>query len=83
MNELKQAELVDHLVGRIRRWGLVQLAITLLESAQPLAFIGGQILWLAQPAMSLFVSHDRLAGYARLLEEPEAIDLLRTRLEES
>jgi hypothetical protein len=40
------------------------------------------MLWVAQPALSVFVDAEQVAEYARLLERPEALELLRTRLEE-
>ena len=82
MNEIKQKELIDQLAGRIQRLGLVGLAASLIESLQPFALIGGQLLWLAQPAASQFIDSNRIADYACLLENPEALDLLRNKLEE-
>jgi hypothetical protein len=81
MNEIQQ-ELVDRIAERIRRWGVTDLASALLEGIRPVAFIGGQALWVAQPALGIFMDAEQVAEYARLLERPEALDLLRTRLEE-
>jgi hypothetical protein len=82
MNESRQAELVDQMVERIQGWGVAGLVRTLLDGIRPLAFIGGQALWIAQPTLGVLMDTDKVADYARLLERPEAIDLLRTRLEE-
>jgi len=82
MNEFRQAELVNQIAERIRVWGATGLVSALLDAARPIAFIGGQMLWVAQPALSVFMDGEQVAEYARLLERPEALDLLRTRLEE-
>ena len=82
MDEVKQAELVDQIVQRVRQWGIGGLVSVLLNSLRPFAFIGGQLLWLAQPTVTLVADGGRVADFARLLEEPAALDLLCTRLEE-
>jgi hypothetical protein len=58
------------------------LASTFLDAFRPLAFIGGQALWIAQPTLNLLIDSDRVADLARLLEQPEALDMLRARLED-
>ncbi len=82
MDESRQIELVDQIVERVRRWGVAGVTSTLLDAARPLALIGGQLLWVAQPALSLIAGADQVSEYARLLEQPEALDLLQTRLDE-
>lgn len=83
MEEHRQAELVDRIAERIRRWGLDGLVSALLECARPFAFLGGQFLWVAQPTLSLLINPDQVAEYAYLLEQPSTIDLLRVRLEQN
>lgn len=78
---VQQTELIDRVANQIRRWGATGLAVTLLEGLRPLAPIGGQMLWIAQPTLGLLADSERLAQYARLLEQPEMLDLLRDRLE--
>lgn len=82
MNDRGQTDLVNQIVERIRRWGATSLVSALLDAGRPLAFLGGQALWVAQPALSVFMDAQRIADYARLLEQPEALDSLRARLEE-
>jgi hypothetical protein len=53
------------------KWGLQSLAAWLLEAARPLHLVGAQLVYLSQPALSLFLPQARLAEVARLLEEPE------------
>lgn len=82
MNESRQAELVDQIAERIQQWGATGLVSALLDGIRPLAFVGGQALWVAQPALGMVMDTDKVADYARLLERPETFDLLRARLEE-
>ncbi|MBN1314136.1 MAG: hypothetical protein JXA42_01665 [Anaerolineales bacterium] len=82
MNEYNQVELIEGVVKKIQRLGLVDFTTAILDGFRPVAFIGGQLLWLAQPALGIFMDSNRIAGLAQLLEQPEAIDMLRDRLEE-
>ena len=82
MDEIKQAELVEQIVRRVRQWGIDGLVSVLLDGLRPFSFIGGQLLWLVQPAASLLVDRQRVADLANLMEKPEALELLRSRLEE-
>ena len=77
----KQEELIDRIAERIHNLGLSGLASILLEGIRPLAFVGGQVMWVAQPALGLLADRDRVAQVARLLERPDALDELRARLE--
>lgn len=56
--------------------GLGSLALVTLEAGRPLAFLGGQLLWLTQPALCLLWSRNQISRLARLLEEGEAVDSL-------
>ena len=53
MNDIRQAELVDQIVERVRHWGVTGLASALLDGIRPVAFLGGQALWVAQPTLGL------------------------------
>ena len=72
-----QRELIERVAQRIERWGLVTPAVLLLESARPLHFIGGQLLYLAQPLLG-----SAAGRYAELLEHPDSVDQLTARLEQ-
>jgi hypothetical protein len=82
MKEPGQAELVDQIAQQIHRWGVADIAATLIDGCQPLAFLLGQLLWVAQPAVGWLADPGRFAAWAHFLEQPEAIAALRTRLEE-
>lgn len=60
----------------ISQRGLGSLALVALEAGRPLAFLGGQVLWLSQPALCLVWSRNQIGRLARLLEQAEAVDTL-------
>jgi hypothetical protein len=74
---------VDKLATAVvnRRWQFFLLLI--LDVGRPFAFLMGQFLWVAQPALSLFWSPPAIGRWAALLEQPDQLDQLITRLEES
>ncbi len=63
---------------RARGWG--EALLTALEAFEPLMPIGAQMLWIAQPALDLFGGGAVAGALARLLETPEGIAALRSRL---
>lgn len=77
----EQDAFLNQVVDVICRYGLRSPALLLLEAGRPLALLGGQLLWVVQPALTLFLSGGLVAQAARLLEEPEAVQLLIARLE--
>ncbi len=77
----EQNRFLDQISDLICRYGLRLPALIALESGRPLAFLGGQALWVAQPALSLFVSGQTLRQMAGLLESSDAVAALAARLE--
>jgi hypothetical protein len=63
---------------RVRGWG--DALLTALEACEPLMPIGAQMLWIAQPALSLFGGGAVAGALARLLETPEGVAALRAQL---
>lgn len=55
----------------------------ILEAGRPLAFVAGQLLWLAQPTLALFGSSSAVGRWAALLERPDKLERLLARLEEA
>jgi hypothetical protein len=53
-----------------------------LQVGQPLMLVVGQLLWIAQPALSLAWSSQRVAQLAQLLERPGTADVLLALLNE-
>lgn len=60
----------------LRRRGWGGPAQVLLEVLRPFAFVGGQLLWMAQPTLALLWSRQTVGQMAELLEEPAALDAL-------
>jgi hypothetical protein len=82
MSPARRDELVDNLARRLRAWGLSAPAILLLEMHAPLAFLGSQLLFATQPFVAWLTGDRLIHDLAYLLEEPENIERLITRLEE-
>ncbi len=72
---------LDHLADILQQHGLRTPALITLEGGRPLSFLGGQFLWAAQPALSLFIPRQTIAHMARVLENPMAVQALINRLE--
>lgn len=65
----------------LTRHSLHTPALIALEFGQPLAFVGGQLLWIAQPFLSLLMPTQDIQQVAELLEQPTAVHALKQRLE--
>jgi hypothetical protein len=79
---LEQEKFLNDIAEMIERRGWRLPALAALEAGRPLALVGAQLVWLAQPALSLILSASTIGQFARLLEEPAALDSLMARLEE-
>jgi hypothetical protein len=77
---LYDEEFVGQIVDALCDHGLRLPALVGLEAGRPLSLIGGQVLWLLQPLLSLFTSKEVIGRLAETLEQPEAVDLLIERL---
>lgn len=64
---------LDQIATTLKERGLHSVALTFLEIGQPLTFIGGQLLWLAQPALGLLWPKAQVRQLAQLLEDPVAV----------
>ena len=73
---------IKQVASTIEARGLRLPTLIALEAGRPLAFLGGQFLWMAQPALSLIVPSQWIRQTAQLLEEPEAVAALIAQLEE-
>jgi hypothetical protein len=72
---------VEPLADALIRRGWNRPACLFLEASRPLALLGGQLVWMMQPLLGPYLSRDRIAGLASLLEEPEAMNALIGRLQ--
>ncbi len=66
--------------SRLRSWGVDGLVLSLLEAFEPLSPLGGQLLFMAQPALSVFGSGEAAGRWARLLEDPANVSWIREQL---
>jgi len=79
---MNQVNFVDKVAGKIAQLGLAAPAILLLEAHKPVAFIGGQLLLIAQPTLNLFVAPSLTQGMVELLTNPTQLEYLITHLEQ-
>lgn len=77
----EQDVFLEQVADFVQRSGLRVPTLMALAAGRPLAFLGGQLLWLLQPALSLLVPGKQVAQLAQMLEKPEAVSALVTRLE--
>ncbi len=72
----QEEQLVRRVAATVRQWGLRGLAVTALQVGRPFLLVAGQLLWIAQPALSLRWSARQIGALAELLEEPGTADYL-------
>lgn len=72
---------VRHFGSQITRAGLGPIALFLLEPGRPLALLAAQLIWLAQPVLSLAWQPQKVAQWARFLEQPGSIEALIEHIE--
>lgn len=70
---LQQDTFLRAFARELARRGLQAPALALLTAGRPLTFVLGQVLWVAQPAASLFWSRSSLTGLAHLLEDEQSV----------
>lgn len=75
--ESDQDTFLRALAGELASRGLRLPAMIMLAAGRPLAFLLGQVLWVAQPAASLFWSRSEIATFANLLEDDQAVARLQ------
>lgn len=72
---------LESLAETICRRGLRTPALLLLDAGQPLAVPAAQLLWIAQPALSLLAAGQTIGRMAALLERPAGIQALIVAIE--
>jgi hypothetical protein len=78
--QLPEAERLAGWAERLHAAGLGGLAAALLDAAEPLAPLGAQALWVAQPALGLLLPRAAIADLARVLDAPGGVAWLREQL---
>ena len=77
----KQSEFTEKIVDKITALGLNTPAVLLLEAHKPLAFIGGQLLLVAQPTLNLLWPRNPAGELSSLLSDSTRLEQLITSLE--
>ncbi len=72
---------VEKVANRIIELRLTAPAILLLEAHKPLAFLGSQLLLVAQPILDIFLPQNLAGNTVDLLADPDQLEQLLTRLE--
>ena len=55
----------------LKRWGVKDLTVTILEALGPLSLLGAQLVYVGQPFLDPFFSEGYLDVLANLLEDPQ------------
>ena len=79
--QMSQNNFIKKVADRITDLGLVGPAILLLEANKPLAFIGSQLLLVAQPTLDIFMPRNFTQNTINLLSDPAQLEELITTLE--
>ena len=77
----RREQLLNSVTQRIEEMGLTAPAILFLETYKPVAFLGAQLLWVAEPFLSLGFNAADLHDLTRLIEDRTGIEELIRRLE--
>ncbi|MCA0455039.1 MAG: hypothetical protein LCI00_13785 [Chloroflexi bacterium] len=64
-------------VIQIQARGLGSTLGLALDALEPLGVLGAQLVWVAQPVLSLWVGRETVQGFARTLETPGELEQIR------
>ena len=77
----RRQQLIDRVVQQIAGRGMTAPAILFLEMHKPLAFLGAQLLWIAQPFLSIGLNNADLSDLITVIEDRAGVEELIERLE--
>lgn len=77
----RREQLICNLARRAAQMHITAPAILFLEMHKPLAFVGAQLLWAAQPLLGPWLDRATVRDLALLLEERSGVEALVDRLE--
>lgn len=80
LDTTRRQQLIDRFARRIAGLGMAAPAILFLEMHKPLAYVGAQLLWAAQPFLSLGFDEADLRDFATIIED-RGVEELIDRLE--
>jgi acyl carrier protein phosphodiesterase len=68
-------------VDRFQRWGLSAVAPVLLDVLRPLGWVSSQVIIMAKPVLTSFVSAAQIDQVTALIEDPDRLARLRQAME--
>ncbi|MFN8454520.1 MAG: hypothetical protein U0401_07570 [Anaerolineae bacterium] len=74
---------IEKFVAKLTQLGLAAPALLLLEAHKPLAFIGSQLLLIAQPSLNFLISPSYTQGLINLLADVEQVEQCLLRLQQT
>ena len=79
----RRDQLLDAMARRIKQLGVTAPAILFFETYKPLAFLGAQLLWVAQPFLSFGFAAGAadLRDFILIIEDRAGVEALIQRLE--
>ena len=83
LQDARRQELIDRVCGQLLAWNLREPAVVFLSMHAPLAFLGSQFLIATQPFLGVVVGNEFARNFAVLLQDPESLELLINRLEQT
>ena len=81
LDAARRQQIIDRAADRIAGLGMTAPAILFLEMNKPLAFLGAQMLFAAQPFLSMTFGEADLRDFAEIIEERKGVEQLIARLE--
>lgn len=69
-------------IDRLHRWGLGEIAATMLEAADPLNLIAAQFIYMGQPVLKGLIPADNITALATMLEDPKESSIFVNQLRE-
>ncbi len=77
----RRQQLIDRFARRVAGLGLTAPAVLFLEMHKPLAFLGAQMLFAAQPFLSLGFNAADVHDFAAIIEDRTGVEEVIDRLE--
>lgn len=77
----RRQQLIDRFARRIAGLGMTAPAVLFLEMHKPLAFLGAQFLFVAQPFLGVAFDQAELRDFATIIEDRRGVEEVIDRLE--
>lgn len=79
---MEQKPETQHVIQLIKQRGWEDASRTVLDIIEPIAPLVSSILWVLQPASTVFGARKTIGDLASILDHPQGIDHLREQLDE-